>query len=43
MKGEKLTYSDSSKYLRDVVIDYIKKKRTIAPEKEGRIKEIDSD
>jgi 2',3'-cyclic-nucleotide 2'-phosphodiesterase (5'-nucleotidase family) len=40
MKGEKITYSDASKYLRDVVVEYIKKKKIIAPEIEGRIREI---
>ncbi len=43
MKGERLIYSDSSRYLRDVVIDYIKKERTMAPKEEGRIKEVDLD
>jgi 2',3'-cyclic-nucleotide 2'-phosphodiesterase (5'-nucleotidase family) len=40
MKGEKLVYSDSSKWLRDVVIDYIKTRKTISPKVEGRIKEV---
>ncbi len=45
IKGEKITYSDSSKYLRDVVIEYIKNLRILTPKVEGRIKEmaIDSD
>lgn len=41
MKGERLIYSDSSRYLRDVVIEYIKNERIITPKEEGRIKEID--
>jgi len=40
MKGEKLVYSDSGRWLKDVVIQYIKEKKTIAPKTEGRIKEI---
>jgi 5'-nucleotidase/UDP-sugar diphosphatase len=40
MKGEKLVYSDSSRWLRDVVIDYIKTQKTVSPKVEGRIKEL---
>jgi 2',3'-cyclic-nucleotide 2'-phosphodiesterase (5'-nucleotidase family) len=40
MKGEKLVYSDSGRWLRDVVISYIKEKERIAPKIEGRIIEI---
>ncbi len=40
MKGEKVVYSDSSKWLRDVVVEYIKEKKRIAPKVEGRIIEI---
>jgi 2',3'-cyclic-nucleotide 2'-phosphodiesterase (5'-nucleotidase family) len=40
MKGEKIVYSDSSRWLKDVVIEYIREKRSIAPKVEGRIKEI---
>lgn len=40
IKAEKLVYSDASKYLRDIVVDYIKKKGIIEPKTEGRIKEI---
>lgn len=40
MKGEKVMYSDSGRWLRDVVIEYIKEKKKIAPTVEGRIKEI---
>ncbi|MFZ3138749.1 MAG: 5'-nucleotidase C-terminal domain-containing protein [Thermodesulfovibrionales bacterium] len=39
MKGDKLTYSDSGRWLRDVVIEYIKGKRIISPAIEGRITE----
>lgn len=39
MKGEKLTYSDSGRWLRDVVIEYIKGKSIISPAIEGRITE----
>lgn len=41
MKGERLVYNDSSRYLRDVVIEYIKEKKRISPKVEGRIKNID--
>ena len=40
MRGEKLVYIDSGRWLRDVVIDYIKTHNVISPEIEGRIKEI---
>ncbi len=40
MKGEKLVYSDSGRWLRDVIIDYIKDQKTISPKLEGRIKEV---
>lgn len=40
MKGEKLVYSDSGKWLKDVVIQHIKEYKTIAPKNEGRIKEV---
>jgi 5'-nucleotidase / UDP-sugar diphosphatase len=40
MKGEKVVYSDSGRWLRDVVVEYIKEKGRIAPKAEGRIKEI---
>jgi 2',3'-cyclic-nucleotide 2'-phosphodiesterase (5'-nucleotidase family) len=41
MKGEKIIYSDPGRWLRDVVVEYIKEKRKVAPKVEGRIKEID--
>jgi len=40
MKGDKLAYSDSGRWLRDVVIGYIKEKREIDPASEDRITEI---
>jgi len=40
MKGEKVVYSESGRWLRDVVVEYIKKKKRIAPTIEGRIIEI---
>lgn len=41
MKGEKLVYSDSSRWLKDLVIEYIRGKKKIAPNVEGRIKELE--
>jgi 2',3'-cyclic-nucleotide 2'-phosphodiesterase (5'-nucleotidase family) len=41
MKGEKIVYSDSGRWLRDVVVEYIKEKRRVAPGVEGRIREIE--
>ncbi|MBI5639453.1 MAG: 5'-nucleotidase C-terminal domain-containing protein [Nitrospirae bacterium] len=40
MKGERLVYSDSGRWLRDVVIEYIKGKKVISPSVEGRIREL---
>ncbi len=40
MKGDKLVYSDSGRWLRDVVIDFIKAQKTISPKVEGRIREV---
>lgn len=40
MKGEKVVYSDSGRWLRDVVVEYIKELKRIAPTVEGRIVEI---
>ena len=40
MKGEKVVYSDSGRWLRDVVAEYIKERKRIAPKTEGRIVEI---
>lgn len=40
MKGGKVVYSDSGKWLRDVVAEYIKERKQVAPKTEGRIVEI---
>jgi 2',3'-cyclic-nucleotide 2'-phosphodiesterase (5'-nucleotidase family) len=40
VKGEKLFYNDSSRWLRDVVIEYIKERKKIAPVTEDRIVRI---
>jgi 5'-nucleotidase / UDP-sugar diphosphatase len=40
MKGEKLAYSDSGRWIRDVVIDSIRERKRIAPRVEGRIVEV---
>jgi len=40
MKGEKLVYSDSCRWLRDVVIDHVKTQKELSPKVEGRIKEL---
>ncbi|MDA8078141.1 MAG: 5'-nucleotidase C-terminal domain-containing protein [Nitrospiraceae bacterium] len=39
MKGERLVYNDSGRWLRDVVAAYIREKKNIAPQPEGRILE----
>jgi 5'-nucleotidase/UDP-sugar diphosphatase len=41
IKGEKVVYSESGRWLRDVVAGYIREKKKIAPKVEGRIVEID--
>ncbi len=40
MKGEKLVYSDSGRWLRDVLIEHVKTVKTLAPKVEGRIQEV---
>jgi 2',3'-cyclic-nucleotide 2'-phosphodiesterase (5'-nucleotidase family) len=40
MKGEKVAYSDAGRWIRDVVIEYLREKK-IAPRVEGRIVEVD--
>lgn len=40
MKGEKLLYNDSGRWLRDMVIEYIKEHEMIEPAVEGRIKDV---
>jgi len=39
--GEKLVYNNAGKWLRDVVIDYIREKKEIATVVEGRILEME--
>ena len=41
MKGEKVVFSDSGRWLRDVVAEYIREKGKIAPQTEGRITEVE--
>jgi 5'-nucleotidase/UDP-sugar diphosphatase len=40
MKGEKVAYSNSGRWVRDVVVEYIKEKKRIAPMTENRMIEI---
>jgi len=40
IQGERVVYSDSGRWLRDVVVEYIKERGKIAPRKEGRIMEV---
>jgi len=40
MKGERVIYSDSGRWIRDVVTDTIRRKGRIAPKVEGRIVEV---
>jgi 2',3'-cyclic-nucleotide 2'-phosphodiesterase (5'-nucleotidase family) len=40
MKGEKIVYGDSSRWLRDVVVEYMREMKKVAPKVEGRIIEI---
>lgn len=40
MKGDKLVYSNAGKWLRDVVIEFIKSKKEISPKVEGRIQKV---
>jgi 2',3'-cyclic-nucleotide 2'-phosphodiesterase (5'-nucleotidase family) len=41
MKGEKVVFSDSGRWLRDVVAEFIREKGKIAPGTEGRITEVE--
>ena len=41
LKGEKLVYNDAGRWLREIVIDNIRKQQKVAPQIEGRIKEVD--
>jgi len=40
MKGEKVVYSNSGRWLRDVAVDYLKEMKRVAPKVEGRIIEV---
>jgi 5'-nucleotidase/UDP-sugar diphosphatase len=40
IKGENLVYSDAGKWVRDIVIDYLKEKKRVSPAVDGRIKEL---
>jgi 2',3'-cyclic-nucleotide 2'-phosphodiesterase (5'-nucleotidase family) len=40
LQGDNVVYSDSGRWLRDVVVEYIKEKEKIAPRREGRIREV---
>jgi len=40
MKGEKVVYSELGRWLRDIVVEYIKEKKRVGPTVEGRIIEI---
>ena len=40
MKGEKLVYSDSGRWLRDVVIEWLRGKKRIDPSVDNRIREV---
>lgn len=40
LKGDKIVYNDAGRWLRDVVIEYIKNAGKISVEVEGRIKKI---
>jgi len=41
LKGEKLVYNDAGRWLREIVIDYIRQEKKAAPQVDGRIKEMD--
>lgn len=41
MKGEKLVYSDPGRWLRDVVIEYVKSRKKVSPQSEGRITQVE--
>jgi 5'-nucleotidase / UDP-sugar diphosphatase len=40
LQGEKVVYSDSGRWIRDVAVEYIREKGIIAPGREGRITEV---
>ncbi|HEX2965101.1 MAG TPA: 5'-nucleotidase, partial [Syntrophorhabdaceae bacterium] len=39
IRAEKLVYNDSSKWIKDVVVNYIRETKEISPATEGRIKQ----
>lgn len=41
MKGEKIVYNDSGRWLRDVVVEFIRETGRVAPKVEARIVELD--
>jgi 2',3'-cyclic-nucleotide 2'-phosphodiesterase (5'-nucleotidase family) len=41
MKGSNIVYNDPGRWLRDVVVEYIKARKTITAQTEGRIRELD--
>ncbi len=43
IRSDKVTYNDSGRSLKDVVVDYIKEKKSISASVEGRIKEVRCD
>jgi 2',3'-cyclic-nucleotide 2'-phosphodiesterase (5'-nucleotidase family) len=40
IRGEKVVYADSSRWIRNIVVDYIREKGKISPRREGRITEV---
>ncbi len=40
LRGERLVYSDSSRWLKDILARYVSTRKTVEPQVEGRIKEI---
>jgi 2',3'-cyclic-nucleotide 2'-phosphodiesterase (5'-nucleotidase family) len=40
LKSEKIVYADPGRWIRDVIIEYIKKEKKINPSVEGRIREV---
>ncbi len=40
LQGDKVAYADTSRWIRDMVVEYICEKRRIAPRQEGRITEV---
>jgi 5'-nucleotidase/UDP-sugar diphosphatase len=40
LQGDRVVYADSSRWIRDVVVEYIREKGRVAPRKEGRITEV---